>query len=227
MNIIKSNNKDLISAKELYLELGIKRKFSNWIKQSIEHTLIEVDKDYVTIKMKSTGGRPSVDYLLTIESAMRLIIFCRKTKKGIELYKELSNYIGRDVIQMQRTRKELLFEINIIDALAGITKIIPQYSVLNYKVDFYLPELNIVIEYDEKNHIYYKNDKKRQTDIENYLQCHILRIHEGFELVGLNKIYKIVLYNYLIDLWKNEKLDQKLIGLMEVIGSEMDLIFNY
>jgi phage anti-repressor protein/very-short-patch-repair endonuclease len=226
MNIIKSENGNLISSKELYLELGIKRDYSTWVKRSIYRACLEVDKDYIISTMKSTGGRPGVDYLLTVESAMCLIIFCQKTDKAIKLYKELSDLIGINVIQIQRTRNELLFEINLIEILSGIVEVIPQYTVLNYRIDFYIPDLNIAIEYDENNHIHYKTDKKRQEDIENYLQCDFIRINEGCELEGLNKIYKVVLYNILIDLWEKDNLNDDQTGILERLGMEIPKILN-
>lgn len=64
-------------------------------------------------------------------------------------------------------------------------EIIPQYFVpiiktpARYCVDFYIPSLNICIEYDEDYHRYNKiKDKKRQTYIEEKLGCEFIRIDD-------------------------------------------------
>lgn len=226
MDLIKSEKGYVLSAKELHKELGMKKAFSTWIKTSIERAYLDEGKDYLVSKQESTGGRPGIDYILSIESAMRLIMFSNKTGKAIKLYKTLASVIETDVIQITPTRKELLFEIDIKGALKEIATIISQYPVLNYRVDFYLPEFNLVIEYDEKHHLYYKNDKERQSEIENYLQCHFIRVDEGFELEGINKILKVVIFNILTDCWQNGKISEDQEGLMETLGEQMPSILN-
>ena len=226
MDLIKSEKGYVLSAKELHKELGIRKHFSTWIKTSIDRAYLDEGKDYLVSKQESTGGRPGIDYILSIESAMRLIMFSNKTGKAIKLYKTLASVIETDVIQITPTRKELLFEIDIKEAFKEITTIISQYPVLNYRVDFYLPEFNLVIEYDEKQHLYYKNDKERQTEIENYLQCHFIRVDAGFELEGINKIMKVIIFNILTDCWQNGKISEDQEELMEILGEQMPSILN-
>jgi hypothetical protein len=51
---------------------------------------------------------------------------------------------------------------------------------LGYWVDYYEPNLNLVIEYDDKGHKYrQQKDKLRQEEIEQYLGCKFYRIKEG------------------------------------------------
>lgn len=48
--------------------------------------------------------------------------------------------------------------------------IISQYRILNYRIDFFMPELNMIIEYDEKQHKYSKEeDSKRMKEIKSEL----------------------------------------------------------
>jgi predicted HTH transcriptional regulator len=54
-----------------------------------------------------------------------------------------------------------------------------QYPVKNYKLDFYISELNLAIEFDEKHHKYQKEeDKKRENEIKNILNCKFVRVSE-------------------------------------------------
>ena len=68
-----------------------------------------------------------------------------------------------------------------------IMEIIPQYEVLDYRIDFYLPFFHIAIEYDEYEHKHRKEyDIKREKDIKKYFDdnndyIEFIRINEGFE----------------------------------------------
>jgi phage anti-repressor protein len=74
MKIINTNNQGCVSAKELYIELGIRKDYSNWIKQNIERAYLEINKDFTPFKEESTGGRPSIDYQLTKDSAITIAV---------------------------------------------------------------------------------------------------------------------------------------------------------
>ena len=94
MELIKNDSQYLVSAKELYKELGMKRQYSNWIKESIQRAYLEHKKDFVTKMLKSSGGRPSIDYLLKRDSAIAIIVmsggqFAKQVRdKVIELFKQ-------------------------------------------------------------------------------------------------------------------------------------------
>ena len=57
---------------------------------------------------------------------------------------------------------------------------------------FYLPDLNIAIEYDEKHHNSKKHkDLNRQKEIENEIKnIEFIRVNEGEENLGINLILK-------------------------------------
>lgn len=49
----------------------------------------------------------------------------------------------------------------------------------NYRIDFYLPEYKLAIEYDEQQHNGEKNkikDKQREEEIKNELHCDFIRL---------------------------------------------------
>ncbi len=59
-----------------------------------------------------------------------------------------------------------------------------EHSVLGYFLDYYEPELNLVIEWDEQHHYdkignLKEKDKNRQQEIEGYLSCNFYRIKEN------------------------------------------------
>jgi very-short-patch-repair endonuclease len=71
----------------------------------------------------------------------------------------------------------------------GVVAFETQYVVSNYRIDFYLPVLNLAVEYDENHHRYKQHkDKMREKEIKNILGCSFLRVKEGQELEAVNKI---------------------------------------
>ena len=53
-----------------------------------------------------------------------------------------------------------------------------QHKVLNYKIDYYIPSLNVAIEYDENGHKYYTYEahELRQELIQKELGCRFIRV---------------------------------------------------
>jgi phage anti-repressor protein len=74
MDLIKKENHHFVSAKDLHIQLGIKKAYSSWIKANLKRAMLEEKKDYMPSREESTGGRPSIDYHLTKESALTIIV---------------------------------------------------------------------------------------------------------------------------------------------------------
>jgi len=62
----------VVDARELHQGLESKRDFSNWITDKIEKYDFIEDIDFTTILLKSTGGRPRVEYALTLDTAKEI-----------------------------------------------------------------------------------------------------------------------------------------------------------
>lgn len=61
-----------------------------------------------------------------------------------------------------------------------------QKTILKYRVDFYIPELNMVIEHDEEYHRQKKvsqYDIKREKEIINHTECEFVRIPANFDTI--------------------------------------------
>lgn len=66
-------------------------------------------------------------------------------------------------------RFEIKFN-NLLSEMFPNEKIISQYRILDYRIDFFMPDLHIIIEYDEEQHKYQKkNDGIRIKNILNEL----------------------------------------------------------
>ena len=226
MITIKENN--MVDAREIYNFIEVKSRFNDWVKNSIEAIEAIECIDFYLKKGESNGGRPSIEYDLTLDTA---ILFCsmylRSSKKAAEAYKYLSGIKGHSIIIEPRTRKELLFEMTLNGLFEGITEIIPQYSVLNYRVDFYLPQIGLVIEYDEKYHSsYVLNDKKRQDEIKKHLNCEFIRISECEEIAGLNRVNKYIIFEMLLKSWKDCRLSNGQEGVLENLFEVIGKVFE-
>ena len=93
-----------------------------------------------------------------------------------------------------RPKKERDFKELLIGALDGITQVLPQYRIGKYYADFYLPELNLVIEYDESHHSkpkYQESDKNRQKQIEQNHKVSFIRVRQNEEISALNRVLRI------------------------------------
>lgn len=74
-----------------------------------------------------------------------------------------------------------------------------QVALGDYRVDFFFPRLGLVIEFDEKHHnnpVNKKLDERRQKEIQETFGYTFLRIAEGEELLGLNKILIMIKDSY-------------------------------
>jgi len=93
MKLIKKDNHHFVSARDLHENLGMKRQFTNWMSENIQRAMLEEGKDFNKIMLKSTGGRPPIDYHLTQESALTIIVMSggvnakRMRDEVIRLYK--------------------------------------------------------------------------------------------------------------------------------------------
>lgn len=64
----------MVSSRQIHGFLGIKRDYTNWIKYWIKDSDYELDIDFTPKLLESTGGRPSVDYLVIEDMAMTLVM---------------------------------------------------------------------------------------------------------------------------------------------------------
>lgn len=63
------NGEQLVSARELHTFLENTDNVSTWFKRQSERAMLEDGIDFIAISQQSTGGRPSVDYAISLASA--------------------------------------------------------------------------------------------------------------------------------------------------------------
>lgn len=107
--IIQQGDNLLIDARLLHQQLKSGHQFSDWIKRKIEEFGFEQDKDFFSNVRKSTGGRPGLDYHLTLDMAKELAMLER-------------NEIGRAVRQYFIQKEKEARAISHLPKEAGLFK---------------------------------------------------------------------------------------------------------
>lgn len=102
----------VVSARELYDFLEVKTKFPDWCKRMFEYGF-EPSKDYIEVYPKNEinlGGRPSVDYALTIDTAKEIAMLQRSDKgKAARQYFIECERLAKEVVK-PKTQIEVLLE---------------------------------------------------------------------------------------------------------------------
>lgn len=101
------------------------------------------------------------------------------SRKHIDKILKYFNYDGLYIKQTIRKELEFLDKLEhslIPFGLRGIN----QYTIFNYRIDYYIPNLNIAIEYDENDHKNYSYEahEGRQKEIEKELGCRFIRVSD-------------------------------------------------
>ncbi|RPD39106.1 antA/AntB antirepressor family protein [Chitinophaga barathri] len=74
------NGQNVVSARELHAFLSVRRHFATWCKSMFEYGF-ESGIDFTPVWGKSTGGRPAMDYALTLDMAKEISMI-QRTERG-------------------------------------------------------------------------------------------------------------------------------------------------
>lgn len=130
------------------------------------------------------------------------IIQSAQVKKELKekLLAEIQDKIGNKELIVITERKELSFVNDLEEFLSAFNiKGIAQYKIDDkYRIDYYIPDLKIAIEYDENSHKNYnKNEEKiREEYINSKLGCKFIRVSDDNSDIKNIGIVAKELYNY-------------------------------
>ncbi len=126
------------SAKEIFNALGQRKSnFTQWIRIVLLNKPFIENQDFTFLKMRSTGGRPGIDYLLTKETAISVIMISGGVK---------AHEIRMQVINAFKEKQSgILLNVDQVSALTDMVKTMTLVSVQKDA---------------EKNHYKFKNFKK-------------------------------------------------------------------
>lgn len=111
-NLIKiehTSQGDVVSAKILYDFLEVDTVFPTWIKRMFDYGF-EENKDFMPILEESTGGRPSIDYALTLDCAKEISMIQRseKGKLARQYFIECEKKLKSSLFELPKTFSEAL-----------------------------------------------------------------------------------------------------------------------
>jgi len=178
-------------------------KENNKLVKSFKSKIKYTNYNYEIINTTVITGNGAVKPIKTIKADANTILWYLGSVKLLGLYPKFEQSLieasTKNIMLIPSSnRVELEFYKHIKDYLDELDiNVEPQYKVLNYRIDFYIPELKIAIEYDEPYHNSKENqikDVKRQTLIEQELGCTFVRIPDHIPLgIALAKVTKALL----------------------------------
>lgn len=141
-------------------------------------------ENFIICNAPTKGGNQDMKFI-SENCVVRLI---QKAKTLSEEYKyEFHKWLfSLDLIKEKvviESRKEIEFVKDLGNFLEGfgVKNGITQYKVLDYRIDYYIPDFKIAIEYDENDHIGYSYEAQelRQKRIEEELKCKFIRLSDS------------------------------------------------
>ena len=152
-----------------------------------------LDELSVVKKIKCKDGKFYNSCLYTLEGAL-LICSLSHQEKAIDFSQWLLNISNtNENIKIINSRNEIEFLKLLKDFLDEYEiKYIQQYKFENYRIDLYLTELKIAIEYDEEGHKYYpyKSQEYREKYISQKLGCKFIDLMMTILMVKILLLYQ-------------------------------------
>lgn len=207
--ILKVNDKGLVSARNLHEFLEVKTRFNDWISGRVKKYEFVENSDFITVirkKVTAQGNQSEyTDYAITIDMAICLCRVEKFSKKNIKAIKYLQNLKNVSIEVIGQKRHEYIFG-DMLNKITGF-EWESQYSIDGgkYRLDFYLRDI-LIVEYDEEHHKYQKkqdeerirycrdwlakHDEKGNLKYDDGWRCPVIRVKKGEELEGLNRIIR-------------------------------------
>ena len=120
-----------VFGRELHEALEVKDRYTQWFSRMCEYGFVE-GEDFFTILGKSTGGRPSTDHALTIDTAKEICMLQRT---------ETGRTIRRYFIETEKQYREQAG--NYSDLLRRQNELESRLAVLENRLENKTPEKNI------------------------------------------------------------------------------------
>ena len=142
--------------------------FKYFTKNRANYKFYSDDGDELSVGGKGIG-------LFTVNSIFKVGLLLQDSNISRKLKKELG------LLKKVNQRKEILFLDKLEKTLKPFNLTgIRQYNILNYRIDYYISQLNMAIEYDENGHAdyTYEQHEGRQKEIEKELGCKFIRVND-------------------------------------------------
>jgi len=158
---IDSETVKTISARELHQKLEVKSRFNDWINNRIKkygfienEDFVWVTKNLITYRYNGQKGiSQQKECLISIQMAIIIIQKVTDNPFSAKIYKQLLSLEKREVYIKEPLRKEIEFFLALKTVLKPMNiELETQFNVLGYRIDGYIKDFNLAIEYDESHH---------------------------------------------------------------------------
>ena len=168
----------------------------------LKGTESEVVLIYNKIFTQNSVNRSNNIYLLSKSGYEILCSILENTEINIinKIFEVCFDTYNTNIILLTRYENE--FKNLLFSILEDFITVKCQFPILQYRVDFFIPELSLIIEYDEEGHSHKINeDALREENIQNefkrweeeeYVPVKIIRVNKNDELKSIKEIMKIV-----------------------------------
>ena len=181
----RENGERYIESYELHEYLQVKTAHNVWINNRVKKCGFNEYRDYISAEKFLSINNPKnpTTKIKNYEMTLRMAVELCTLEKQSENAGRLLDYLIKDIKVLTihtYSRFEISFRDKLINTLKPLNiKIETQKSMKenNYRIDFYLPEFNLAIEYDEEQHKYQQEeDKQREEEIKEVLGCKFIRL---------------------------------------------------
>ena len=101
------NGELLVSARDLHKTLKIEKAFSTWIQSQLESIDAVENVDFIPLKEESTGGRPSIEYVLKLDTAKEICMVVGVAPRANSETKKLSKQVRKYFIDCEKRLKTI------------------------------------------------------------------------------------------------------------------------
>ena len=145
--MLRINDDNKVDAREIYDFIGVKSRFNDWFKNSIDFIDAKEGKDFYQRNSKSTGGRPTIEYDITIGCAKELCL-TQRTAKSKELRLWLISLSAQHDVGLAFTAQQIeaLMDLSRAMTLVSIQKEVENkhFAVYNDKYTWYKYRANLL-----------------------------------------------------------------------------------
>ena len=107
--VTNEQGQNCVSARELHEGLEVEKKFTDWIKNQLNSVDAVENIDFFPLKGKTSeiGGRPSIDYVLTVDIAKEICMVVGVSPRTNEETKSLSKKFRKYFIECEKKLQEV------------------------------------------------------------------------------------------------------------------------
>lgn len=174
--IIKINSDNKVSGRELHRFLEVDSNFTTWFSRMAEYGFVE-GEDFIPFLEESTGGRPSQDYIISIDMAKEICMI-QRTEKGKQARQYFIECEKR--LKGQKPMSQLEILAGATQALLDQQREIDRIKMANEKQEKEMKVLNSRV--DTMNGVCITGDKQQKLNqmIRLYATRNGLQYSEGW-----------------------------------------------